>query len=156
MTMKARLVRLEKNIRSSSGEKVTIKMYTPEQRQQLMSCWLHCHQITRDEVDRESALAYARELHETPVELPFEPGPIPTDVQNALDAHKAEVERERAAMPATKRAALDRWMQEQAALARGFLAEAANQLGATNLWTAKQHARQQGQGRRSRAHGAVP
>ena len=124
MNLNARLKRLEQANGTTVCEGEAVRMRTPEEMQIGMELWLHCHQITHDEIDREAALAHARLLHQTPVIRSRLYQPMPVDVQNEIDAHKAEIEREHAALPAVRRAELDKYALDQAAMASTFLAEA--------------------------------
>ena len=84
MTFKSRLARLEQANYKAVHKGALMVLRTAEQKRIEMMVWLHCHQIMNDSLDRSAALAYARELHETPVTLSRSCPPVPAEVAREL------------------------------------------------------------------------
>ena len=124
MNFKKRLTSLEQGNHGTLHDGNAAVMRTEEQKQIDMELWLHCHQITHDEIDREAALAHARHLHQTPIDRPSFYTPMPVDVQNELDAHRDEVLKSHAAHSKAERAKLEASARRQEELAATFLADA--------------------------------
>ncbi|MEM9627810.1 MAG: hypothetical protein AAGA21_16355 [Pseudomonadota bacterium] len=127
MHLKTRLSRLEKGNRADGKEE--LRMRTPETRQLDMELWLHIEEIRHGEIDRDRALARARELHEKPMIVSPCP-PMPAEVRTDLRQYSEDIESERAALPAEERAMIEQDALQRGVQAKTLLDEAAGLIAA--------------------------